>query len=182
MQEIWKDIPDYEGLYMVSNLGRVKSLPKHYHNEIILKNKNTKDGYFETALRKNNKTKWIRTHRLVAIAFIPNLENKEQVNHKDGNKRNNNVNNLEWCTLQENKEHAIRTGLQDFVGEKNPKAKSVLQFDKDGNFIKKYNTLRKAMKETGVLENKISMVCNHHRKTAGGYVWKFERGDEYLCN
>lgn len=180
--EIWKDIPNYEGLYMASNLGRVKSLPKHYHKEIILKNKLTKDGYYESTLIKNGKPKFIRTHRLVAMAFIPNIENKPQINHIDGNKLNNNVNNLEWCTLQENKDHAIRTGLQDFRGKNNPKAKSVLQYDKKGNFIKRYDTIREAMKETGTLESKISMVCNNHSKTAGGYIWKFERGDEYLCN
>lgn len=180
--EIWKDIPNYEGLYMVSNLGRVKSLPKNNHKEIILKNKITKDGYYETALSKNNKQKWIRTHRLVAQAFIPNPDNKPQVNHIDGNKLNNNVDNLEWCTNQENINHAIRTGLENFIGKNNPKAKSVLQYDKKGNFIKRYDTLREAMKETGTLESKISLVCNNHRKTAGGYIWKFERGDEYLCN
>lgn len=175
MEEIWKDIPDYEGLYMVSNLGRVKSLSKYHHKrEQILKNKLTKDGYYETTLFKNGKAKYIRTHRLVAFAFIPNTFNKEQINHIDGNKLNNCVENLEWCTLQENKDHAIRTGLQDFIGEKNPKAKSVIQYDLNNNEIARFKTLREAMNKTGVLENKISTVCNHHRKTAGGYIWKFE--------
>ena len=175
MKEIWKDIPQYEGLYMVSNLGRVKSLPKlRCKSEKILKNKITKDGYYETSLSKNGKAKYIRTHRLVAIAFIENVFNKDQVNHIDGNKLNNCVDNLEWCTLQENKEHAIRTGLQDFIGNKNPKAKSVIQYDLDNREIARFKTLREAMKCTGVLENKISSVCNHHNKTAGGYIWKFE--------
>ena len=172
--EVWKDIPDYEGLYQVSNLGRVKSLNKYHHKkEQILKNRITKDGYYETVLCKKGKMSFFRTHRLVAIAFIPNLLNKPQINHKDGNKLNNNVKNLEWCTLQENKEHAIKMGLQDFWGKKNPKAKAVNQYDKNGNFIKRYDTLRQAMYETGVLENKISMVCNKHQKTAGGYKWEF---------
>lgn len=183
VSEVWKDIPEYEGLYQVSNLGRVKSLPKHYHQEMILKNKLTKDGYHETTLYKNNKSKCIRTHRLVAIAFIPNPNNKPQINHIDGNKLNNNVNNLEWCTNRENIDHSLKTGLQNHKGKNNPKAKSVLQYDLQGNLINRYDTLREATQMTGVLENKISMVCNHHSKTAGGYVWKFERrGDLDLCN
>lgn len=181
-EEIWKDIPQYEGLYMASNLGRIKSLPKNHHSTLILKNKKTKDGYYETSLSKNGKAKFIRTHRLIAFTFIPNIENKPQINHIDGNKLNNNVNNLEWCTVQENKEHAIRTGLQNFNGKNNPKAKSVLQYDLKGNFIKRYDTLREAMKETNVLESKISLVCNKHRKNAGGFIWKFEGSDDDLCN
>ena len=172
--EVWKDIPGYEGLYQVSNFGEVKSLSRYHHKkETILKKHKTKDGYYETTLVKNGKYKFIRTHRLVAFAFIPNLLNKEQINHKDGNKLNNNVENLEWCTLQENKDHAIKTGLQDFKGKKNPKAKAVNQYDKDGNFIKKYDTLRQAMYETGISEHCISSVCNKHIKTAGGYKWEF---------
>lgn len=117
MQEIWKPIEGYEGLYEVSSLGRIKSLYKYHHRyENILKNKITKDGYYETTLVKNGKPKFIRTHRLVASAFIDNPLNKSEVNHKDGNKLNNSVDNLEWVTSSENQKHAYRTGLQKVSG------------------------------------------------------------------
>ena len=117
MEEIWKPIKGYEGLYEVSNLGRVKSLKRWHHpRENILKNKFTTDGYYETALLKNGKYKYIRTHRIVAQTFIPNEMNKKEVNHKDGNKLNNCVDNLEWVTSSENQKHAYKLGLQTVSG------------------------------------------------------------------
>ena len=117
MEEIWKPIKGYEGLYEVSNLGRVKSLKRWHHpRENILKNKFTTDGYYETALLKNGKYKYIRTHRIVAQTFIPNEMNKKEVNHKDGNKLNNCVDNLEWVTSSENQKHAYNLGLQTVSG------------------------------------------------------------------
>ena len=172
--EVWKDIPGYEGLYQVSNLGKVKSLNKYHHKrEQILKSRITKYGYYETALCKNGKMKFIGTHRLVALAFIPNLLNKEQINHKDGNKLNNFVDNLEWCTSLENIHHAIRTGLEKVYGHENYNAKEVRQLDLDGNFIKKYKCLKYAQQETGIKYTDISLVCHGKRKTAGGYKWEF---------
>ena len=117
MEEIWKPIKGYEGLYEVSNLGRVKSLKRWHHpRENILKNKFTTDGYYETALLKNGKYKYIRTHRIVAQTFIPNETNKKEVNHKDGNKLKNCVDNLEWCTSKKKKKHAYKLGLQTVSG------------------------------------------------------------------
>lgn len=108
MEEIWKDIENYEGLYQVSNLGRVKSLPNVNHkNEIILK-PSISNGYYSVALNKSGKQKRIYIHRLVAEAFIPNPHNLPQVGHKDennfktGDGCNNCVDNLEWCTHKEN--------------------------------------------------------------------------------
>lgn len=113
MEEIWKPIKGYEGLYEVSNLGRVKSLKRFYHTrEQILKNKLTENGYYRTELSKNGKRKLIGTHRIVAQTFIPNDMNKEEVNHKDGNKLNNCVDNLEWCSHSENTIHAYKLGLK----------------------------------------------------------------------
>lgn len=113
MEEIWKPIKGYEGLYEVSNLGRVKSLKRfHHQREQMLKNILTKYGYYKTKLLKNGKYKLISTHRIVAQTFIPNEMNKEEVNHKDGNKLNNCVDNLEWCTSSENHIHAYKLGLQ----------------------------------------------------------------------
>lgn len=108
MSEIWKPIKNYEGKYEVSNLGRVKSLQrwsgkKFYDREKILSlYTNKKNGYVYVMLAKENKEKNIRVHRLVAEAFIDNVNNLPIVNHKDGNRANNNVNNLEWCDYRYN--------------------------------------------------------------------------------
>ena len=101
MQEIWKDIPDYEGLYQVSNLGRVKSLTRKYktrkNNECIKSPSIAGKGYYRISLCKNGNIKYYYIHQLVAKTFIDNPNNYKLVNHKDENKLNNYVNNLEWC-------------------------------------------------------------------------------------
>lgn len=120
MKEIWRDIKGYEGLYQVSNIGRVKSLERIITNtlgsytraEKILVPLKTKKGYYQIHLHKNGVCKTSKIHRLVAEAFIPNPLNKSQVNHIDGNKINNNVENLEWATQEENMQHAYKTGLK----------------------------------------------------------------------
>ena len=108
--EEWRDVRDYEGLYQVSNLGRVKSIS--YENEKIRKPVLCKPGYFSMVLYKNNLPQSARIHVLVAQAFIPNPKNKAYVNHKDGNKLNNRLENLEWLTPSENLRHALDTGLK----------------------------------------------------------------------
>ena len=121
IEEIWKDIKGYEGYYQVSNLGRIKSLDRMKNNQYneyfmsgrILKSSIIKDkGYCRVSLNNGKGRKSKRVHRLVAEAFIPNLENKPEVNHIDGNKLNNCADNLEWCTNKENIEHSIKTGLR----------------------------------------------------------------------
>lgn len=136
MGEIWKDVADYEGYYSVSNLGRVKSVKREiqmngsnqfgkcfntkYIPEKILKPCEY-NGYYCVSLWKNHKMKLVKIHRLVAEAFLGKSE--LTVNHKDGNKQNNNVYNLEYLTSADNTRHAIRTGLRNSVGENNPKHK-----------------------------------------------------------
>ncbi|NFG01740.1 hypothetical protein FCV36_05215 [Clostridium sporogenes] len=111
-QEIWKDIKGYEGLYQVSNLGKVKSLITTQSRRIgILKSYNH-SGYRRINLYKNGKGKKYYIHRLVAKAFISNVNNYPEVNHIDGNKQNNRVENLEWCTSSQNQIHAFKIGLQ----------------------------------------------------------------------
>ena len=118
--EIWKDVVGYEGLYKVSNLGRVKKPMGAY--SIILKP--FVQDYKMVSLSSNHKSRKFLVHRLVAQAFIPNPNDKEEVNHIDGNKLNNVVDNLEWCTKSENVEHAYRLGLSRFTEEHRLKASS----------------------------------------------------------
>lgn len=133
MEEIWKDVIGFEGWYQVSNLARVKSLKKYVkHNyggervvqERIIKQSMEKNrgevGYMRTSLAKGSKRNQIRinTHRLIAEAFIPNPENKKFVNHIDGNKLNNSLENLEWVTPKENVTHAIKMGLWNGIEQK----------------------------------------------------------------
>lgn len=116
MTEIWKDIVGYEGLYQVSNLGRVKSLPKmvgfRSQSEKLTAIFADKHGYHKTNLYKNHTHKQAYVHILVAQAFVPNGSNKPQINHIDGDKSHNFVENLEWCTASENVVHAYSTGLK----------------------------------------------------------------------
>jgi NUMOD4 motif-containing protein/HNH endonuclease len=118
MKEVWKDIRGYEGLYQISSLGRIKSLPKHYWcglnhaskkemKEMYMKFNPNQDGYYLVGLSKNGEQKRFSVHRLVAKAFIPNPKNKPQVNHIDCNIINNSVSNLEWSTNLENQLHAV---------------------------------------------------------------------------
>ena len=124
--ELWKDIKGYEGLYQVSNLGRVKSLKNksNHINEIILKQgKDRKKGYMNVSLSVNSKTKTFKVHKLVATHFIPNIDNKLQVNHKNGDKSDNRVINLEWVTCKENIKHAWNNNLCH-ISEKHRKSAS----------------------------------------------------------
>lgn len=117
MQEIWKPVSGYEGLYEVSNTGEVRRIPGFRCRKYrVLSKKITKDGYYETALCKDGKFKFIRTHRIVASTFCENYFNKPEVNHIDGNKLNNSADNLEWVTSSENQLHAYKTGLQKVSG------------------------------------------------------------------
>lgn len=117
---VWKEIEGYEGLYMITVLGDVYSLKRG----IMLKKRLTFDGYIKATLSKNDKAKDFRVHRLVAEAFIPNPENKETVNHIDGDKTNNCVSNLEWATRSEQTQHSYDLGLKKpMPGRNNPNAK-----------------------------------------------------------
>lgn len=121
MKEEWKNIPSME-YYQVSNLGRIRSvehyIKSNFHNCKLVKRKGRilkqyKGVYYSITINDKGKTRQKLVHRLVAEAFIPNIENKPCINHKDGNKLNNNVNNLEWCTIQENTKHAYDNKLQN---------------------------------------------------------------------
>lgn len=150
INEEWRDIVGYEGLYQVSNLGRIKSLGNDKtKKEKILKPQLYKNGYYRIWLYKNGNKKRYLVHRLVALAFIPNSNNLPCVNHKDEDKSNNSVENLEWCSVSYNINFGNRNKL---VGEinviklKNHKllSKPVLQFDLEGNLIAEYPSIKEA--------------------------------------
>lgn len=195
MKEIWKDINGYEGLYQVSNLGRVKSLERYKENHSKLQKIEEKTkvpsidnaGYLKVTLSKDNKSKNARIHRLVAETFILNIENKSTVNHKNGVKTDNRVDNLEWCSYCENNKHAWNTGLRkpskkqkNITKENNKKYKSkpIYQLDINEKCIKIWNNAYEASRALGINRCSISQCCNNGRnKTAGGYIWRFVDGD-----
>lgn len=171
--EIWKDIKGYEGLYKISNYGRIYS----YYSKKLLKTTLCNGGYLRGHLYKNTKVKAFLVHRLVAKAFIPNPENKPEVNHIDGNKKNNNVENLEWVTSKENMEHAVINNLG--VGKGVRKTKAIRQCDINGRLIKNFKSINEASRQTGVAVSSISTCCigkdsrGRKCKSAGGFVWQY---------
>jgi hypothetical protein len=171
--EEWKDIKGYEGLYQVSNFGRVKSLAKEWiagnnslrkKEEILLIPRPNSKGYLEVTLSKNSKAIMFRLNRIIALHFIPNPLNLPEVNHKNGIKTDNNVSNLEWCTRSYNMKHAFNTGLKiSSKGEKNGQSKLT---DKEVLEIRALNGVllkREIAKIYGVSKTLISHI--HLRKT-----------------
>lgn len=178
-KEIWKDVNGFEGIYQVSNHGRLKSF-KRITKGRILSNNNKTGGYLSVVLRQSLKIKSTRMHRIVAEHFVPNPENKPQVNHKDLNKQNNYFENLEWCTQKENNDHANvhkpwkNDGMINY--NKNIRPIPVIQYELSGIQIKEFKNGKEASLETGVCHRNILQVCNgsQNRKQAGGYMWKFK--------
>lgn len=172
--EEWKDITNYENLYQISNLGRVRSvdrLIKQYGHkrqyERLMKGKILKlhkqnGGYMLATLTKDGKEKKMLVHRLVAQEFIPNPQNKEQVNHIDGNKQNNCIDNLEWCTQSENVKHSY--------SKLHHKLKNKKVFCCELN--KFFNSIEGASKELNINPRSISHAINNRAKKAGGYTWR----------
>lgn len=170
--EIWKDIPNYEELYQVSNLGRVQSLHyRHSDKTVILSAGNCK-GYLRVPLSKNGKTVLHHIHRLVAEAFIPNPDNLPEVNHIDENKSNNCVENLEWCNHRYNSRYGTRIQRESISHINHPKlSKQVLCIET--NII--YQSVHEAERQTGIGFSEIASVCRgfRNRQTAGGFHWKY---------
>lgn len=179
-KEIWKDIAGYEGLYQISNQGRIKNVKK----SIIKKPTLCKNGYLYVDLYKNNKRLKKTIHRLVAEAFLNNKNNYSDINHKDGNKLNNDVSNLEFCTRSYNIKEAYRLNLRKVVSpmlnKKDylcPNSKRINQYDLKGNFIKEWGSTMQIERELHIKHSAISKCCLKCKnyKTAGGYIWEYAR-------
>ena len=167
MTEVWCTIKGYESQYQVSDQGRVRSLK--FGKERILKPGITTDGYLIVGLCNNGKHKWYSVHRLVAKTFIPNPDNLPEVNHKDEDKENNSVHNLEWCSSKYNANFGTRTQRQ---AEK--LSKPVLQYSLDGEFVKEWPSTSDVERNLGYFHNNISSCCLGKRKSAYNYIWKFK--------
>lgn len=168
--EQWKSIQGYDGEYSISSYGRVKSFKRN--EPVILRQSRNQRGYKQVAL--NSKT--TKVHRLVAEAFIPNPENKLQVNHKDSDKTNNHVDNLEWMTNLENFTHSVDNGTRSYVGMVNHNKaieKSVGQYTLDGEFIMEHQNAYKAAESVGVTREAVRKVCIGKHKSCKGFLWKF---------
>jgi hypothetical protein len=178
--EVWKDVKGYEGLYQISNTGKVKRIlfknrmTTKAREKLLTPCKNEKTGYVQVSLFKDGKGKLFLVHRLVAEAFIPNNNNLPQVNHKDENKENNNVNNLEWCTAKYNLEYGTARQRQA-----NTIKQKVEQYDLQGNLLKIWDGVIDASKSLKINASNISSCCHNRRKSAGGYVWEYTDGASY---
>ena len=170
MEEIWKEIPGYDGVYKISNFGRLISLKSG--REKFLKF-GIANGYYQFNLRKDGGFKKVFIHRLVAFSFIENPENYPQVNHKDENKHNNNVSNLEWCTAKYNMNYGNRTKNASAKRINGKRSKSVEQY-LNGVKIAEFPSLNEVNRSLGFSNGCISSCCTGRTKNAYGYQWKFK--------
>lgn len=182
MEEVWKDIPGYEGLYQVSTWGNVRT-----KDDFKLLKLHDLRGYKSITLSKDKTQKSFRVHRLVAIAFIPNLNSYPVINHKDENPSNNHVENLEWCTYSYNNNYGTRNaraskkmkenwrdkgcGDKPDLRKTRYKSKKVAQYDMQGNLIDIYDSIAEAETVTGTCHSSISRATRGLQNYAYGYKW-----------
>lgn len=179
MQEEWKWVSEYEGIYEISNKGRLRSYRRDKVNGYLLSNRNSKGWYLTVNLFKNGTKRTKRIHVLVAESFIGKIPPGYHVHHIDDNKQNNVVTNLEIIHPQ------IITGMSNYNKFKRPK--HILQYDTEGHFIAEYANGEIASRLTGVCQRNILQVANGEeykpgkiRKQAGGFVWKLKEGSEVV--
>ena len=180
--EEWRAVAGYEGLYEVSNLGRVRSLERYVrHNNRpyhikggILKNMEGKNYYYVHLHHHNGTSKKLKVHRLVACAFIPNPNNLPQVNHKNECKLDNRVANLEWVTAKQNCNYGTRNERMREALKIQPRCKQVEQLTLDYKHVNTYPSIKGAARLTGIDHTTISSCCHGKLNTSGGYRWKFK--------
>ena len=171
-EEIWCPIKGYEGLYEVSDQGRVRSLK--FGKERILKPSRNTNGYLLVGLRKNGEKKTYKVHRLVVQTFIPNPDNLQEINHIDEDKTNNKVQNLEWCDRKSNCNYGNRNKRISEKMTNGKLSKLVLQYSLDWKFIKEWKSLHDVERNLGYSSGNISCCCTGRRKNAYNFIWRYK--------
>ena len=178
----WYDIPNFEGLYKISNNGEVlslgngKSTNTNFKKQKLLSINIGTNGYKKVKLSKDGKKHWFNVHRLVAKIFVLNPNNNLYVNHKDGDKQNNHYTNLEWCSASENIKHAVKLGLHKPIkGIDNKQSKQINQLDLNGELIKTWGSIKEACRINGFNSYGIIKCCKKQKryKTAYNYKWEY---------
>jgi hypothetical protein len=177
-KEKWKPVKGFEGFYEVSTFGRIRNIESNNWPQSIKAQRFPKNGYLLVSLWRENKEKKALTHRLVAIAFIPNPKNKKTVNHKKGIKTDNRAHQLEWATQGENAKHSYdELGRECYMTGKTGKdcrfSKPVNQYTKDGAFVARHDSATSAAKVANTSRRNISHNIMGNQKTAAGFIWKY---------
>lgn len=186
MEEVWKDVKEYQGVYQVSNTGKVRRLkgsPRTKENRILV-NKTKSNGYKFVCLSIESLYKYYHVHRLVAEAFIDNPENKKYVNHIDCDKSNNNVENLEWVTAKENSEHARKNVIFNYnnkTGIDNKATKQIVQKDLDDNYLYFWDCVKSISNYYDIAETAISRACVKNSVSIG-FMWEYIDKEFYFLN
>jgi hypothetical protein len=179
MIEIWKDIQGYEGLYQVSSLGRIRS------NKGIRKQSVSNRGYMLVGLCRYNVPKTYLVHRIVAKAFIANVQNKPEINHIDGNKQNNSIKNLEWVSRKENEQHSfhvlnhpmpiVTQKYKGKYGKEHNRSRVVLQYSQNGEYIRQWDSLMDIERQLGIPHGNVSHCCAGKVHSAGNFIFKYKQ-------
>lgn len=179
MNEVWRDIPGYEGLYQVSDCGNVRSL--NYRNKRMVRQlcfKPHRQGYLQVELHNRGERKTFTVHRLVGVAFVDGYADGLIINHKDENKKNNHYSNLEWCTVSDNVKHSLHHRIspprRNYPKYKPRKDKQkVCQLNNEGEILRVWDSTIAVKAALGYSDSSIKQCCRGNRKTAYGFKWQY---------